>query len=59
MVLRFTLPAADDKVAKDIEDLATDFDLCAITNKLGGCTSFTNGVLQCSRKILVTMKSIA
>ena len=58
-MFRFALPAANDEVAKDIEDLTTDFDLGSITNKLGGCTSFTDIVLQCSREILVTFHGIS
>ena len=47
----FVLPAGNDEVAKDSEDLMTDFDVGSIANKLGGGTS--------SREILVTFRGIS
>jgi hypothetical protein len=45
LLMRCTLPIANDEGPEDILDSAADFDLGTVADKLGGCAMTSNHIL--------------
>ena len=54
----FTLPITDAKGAKNVKNLFTDFNLCAITNELGGSATIADVILQGMDKLTVSFNAV-
>jgi hypothetical protein len=58
LLMRFTLPIANDVGPEDILDSAADFDLGTVADKLGGSATTLNHILQGVDKCLFGFQGV-